>query len=149
MNPDLLYWVYGLYILASVIWTFLVLSLKLFRGPVFFLVFLPYIIFVINMFNVGTNSVEEEASIFQGTFLSIGLIVMVSLLGWFKNMGDLSRRETTLILLSLALALLTHIDMGFPSAYYSIYRHYKSILQTFSIVLFLIVIGNYFMIEKV
>lgn len=148
MGPDQLYWIYSLYVFALVVWTFMVLVLKLFRGPAFFMVFIPYLVFLINIYSADKNDDETESVIFTGTFLSIGLIVMVALLGWFKNMGGLTKNEIALLLLSLALALISHIELGLPAKYINIYRHYRSILQTFSIVLFLIVIINYFIKDE-
>lgn len=141
------FWVYGLYFFAMTAWTFLVLVMNLFRNDSFFLIFLPYLVFIINIFNADTVDAEEVKT-FQGTFLSIGLIVMVSILGWFHGMGQLSRQEISLLLLSLALSLVAHIELGVPAKYYGVYRHYRSILQTLSITIFLIVIVNYFMKEE-
>lgn len=144
IDPNAKFWIYGIYVLAMVIWTLICIKAELFSEPGFFLIFIPYIVFIINLFNVGTLDVVDEGTFFTGTFLSIGLVVMVAILGWFRNMGDLTKKEISLLLLSLGLALFSHIELGIPVKYVSIYRHYRSILQTFSIVLFLTVLVNYF-----
>jgi len=142
------FWIYGMYFLALVGWSFVVLALRLFHSRVFFIVFLPFIAFAINVMGIRSNNVGVEQSPgFQGTFLSIGLIVMVSIMGWFKNMGDVTRKQFSLILLSLALALLAHVDLGIPKNYYIVYIHFRSILQTLSITLFLLVVIDYFIAE--
>lgn len=148
LDTNVQFWVYGIYIFAMFAWTFLVMKLRLFRGPGFFFVFVPYIAFIINLFTVQSIDSDDEAIFFTGAFLSIGLIVMVAILGWFKNMGDLSRQEISLLLLSLILALFSHIEIGVTIKYVPIMRHYRSVLQTFSIVLFLIVLVNYFLKEE-
>lgn len=145
---NVIYMIYGLYILAAIIWTGMVLSLKLFEGLSFFVVAIPYLAFALNFYNAGKSQETEEINLFQGNFLSIGLIVIVSVMGWFANMGIKDNKQIALILLCLALALFSHIDLGVPQEYVIVYRHYRSILQTFSITLFLIVIVNYFTIEE-
>lgn len=148
IDGDIKYWIYGIYIFSAILWTYMILVLRLFVGPGFFLVFVPYIVFIINIFNYGSLEPEEEQIFFTGTFLSIGLIVMVAILGWFKNMGNASNKDMSILLLSLALALFAHIELGFSTKYITIYRHYRSVLQTFSIVLFLIVLVNYVFIDQ-
>lgn len=148
MKPDVAFWIYSLYAFAATAWTFLVLVLKLFEGYSFFLVAIPYIAFAINIANTGCNEDQEEANMFQGTFLTIGLIVIVSVMAWFGNMGVTDPKQISLVLLCLGFSIFSHIDLGIPKRFIVVYRHYRSILQTFSITLFLIVIANYFIFEE-
>lgn len=129
-----------LYISASIVWLIIILFIHSWESSFFGIIILsiPFIVFGLGYYFADRLTIEVEDETFRLNYFSIGLIVVIPLFQWAtKNYSGDMRRYVTIIILALVLSMLTLIDVWIPKKYFSFMRHFKSMLQTMSLTLFI------------
>lgn len=142
----------GVYILSFLLWGFIGWALQLYTsgGPMGFLIFLgPWVTFTLTIISLPYLNLEVESHLFRVNFLSLGLVVVIPLMGIMsKNYGGDMTHYLAILLAAIACSLLSLVDLWVGHRYLSISKHIKNILQQYSIFLLLFAIWLYYLHAK-
>ena len=141
----------SLYLLSSVFWLFLIFILLLFRTnwSGWLILLLPIFVYGFGFYNASFITVEVEKTLFSGTYLTIGLLIILALLTWFSNNISkipftVYRKYMMIIVISLFFLVLTIIDVWVRPEWVSYLKHLKSILQTAALTLVLYLLNSFY-----
>lgn len=133
-----------LYVLALIFWLYLVIALKMYQGRAAFILWLTPIVFLISMYNIGDIDSDVEKDAGGTSFLEVGLVIAISLLSWMKDVEGFNPNLIYIMLLAMVFSLIGRIDVWVPSKWMRVYKHFKGIFQTFTLVLFCYVLLEFF-----
>lgn len=124
------------YFFGSLLWIGLIFLLGLYPPTVwgYFLIFFPIFIFIIGFVNAPSMTLELEDQMFKVNFLSLGLIIVLSLFAWLtKDYSGNKKQFVTLLILAIIFALLAVVDVWVSRKWFSVVKHIKTVSQTLSI----------------
>lgn len=140
-------WIINIYIFGIIFWFFLVTILKLYTSPAAVVLWLTPIVFLIGMNNASALNSDVENEIFSTSFFGIGLIVAISILAWIKELDGVTSKSIAVLLLAMIFSLIPHIDLWLPKKWMTVYKHLRSVFQTYSVVLFTFVLLEFILVE--
>ena len=146
-----IFYIRGVYTIAILIWIVLVTVLGLYKFDVlgWLILLLPIAIFLISIINAGSLTVEVDGEVFQGNYLSIGLLIIVPLLTCVHRSfgGDPISKSyfNGMLILAVILLLLSMIDVWVPPSYLSLVKHSRSIFQTMAIALIMLLLYVFYL----
>ncbi len=140
-------WIINIYLFGILFWFFIVAALRLYTSPAAVILWLAPIVFLIGMNNASTINAEVEGEIFTTSFFGIGLIVAISILAWIKELDGVTPKSIGVLLLAMIFSLIPHIDLWLPRKWMSVYKHLRSVFQTYSVVLFTFVLVEFLFAE--
>lgn len=100
------------FVIFIIIWTFIIAINRFYKSPAFPILFIPYASMGIGFFNKNNIADDKlEQNIFSATFISIGLVISLPLLGYMSKMilGDNPKADNINPLLSKKVSNLSHI----------------------------------------
>ena len=146
-SRDKCFYIRLIYILAIILWIFLIFVLSLYRtGWLGYLILsLPIIAFLIGFYNISSITEEVEVELFSSNYWSIGLMIVIPLLVWLDReyKGD-KKWFSYIFVTAVIFSTLSLLDVWLPRDWLSINRHVSSILQTMSIVLLVFALYVFF-----
>ncbi len=121
-----------IYIAAIFLWIFLILIFKISLKDTIGLLLLavPIIIFLLSFVNVARITVETESKLFNVTYLSIGVFVIIPMVTNEKFSTSQIMKISTM---AMILAVFSLLDVWVPPDWVTIIRHVRSILQISSL----------------
>ncbi len=133
-----------IYIIAIILWIFLIVFLKLLQvDPIgWFFLIIPLIVYSINLTNIDQCNMETDKELFKANFLSLVFLTAIILINWDKD-GD-KRHVFKLLFISIILLALSFIDFWVCPELQILNKHIKSILQTASISLLIYTLYIYY-----
>ena len=135
-----------LYVIFIVIWIIVVVTLKLYTSPAWFILLIPIFTFTFAIFSTHNITYEMEDEMFKASYLSVGLILALPLLSWMnKDFSGDKDHFVSVIFLALGFTILTYIDVWVTKRWLSVFKHFRSCLQTMAVSLFLYAITTYYM----
>lgn len=138
----------GFYIGAALLWSLIIILLKLYQTGIlgWIILIIPYLVFFIGFSHIPAISVEVEEDMFKINYLSLGLIIVLPLLAWINKdyRGDKSR-FILIVVVAMILNLLSLLDIWVSREWLSVAKHAKSSLQTMAIVLLSYVLYMYYL----
>jgi hypothetical protein len=144
-------------IIAIVVWIVLYIILGIFRLPDPYYIFkilliIPIIILIIAYINAPKLSASVENVIIKFNYISVGLVVIFPLFQWIyanHTCGKPTKAIYLKVLLTgVAFSFISMYDLWFPKSGMIIFKHLKSIAQTFAITLILIALYAYYIISS-
>jgi len=134
-----------IYILMIILWFIVITYFNFWQLRTFPILLLPFILFIIGIYNSDSLTKECENEMFKISFLSVGVIVVIPLLSWISKdyNGDI-KQFIAIIVLAMVSTLLSLIDVWIPPDSMSVYKHVKSSLQVISITLLIFGLITYF-----
>lgn len=135
------------YTLAIAIWTLVCFQLGMFYHGFLgiLIVMLPVFIAVVALVMLPTMNPNLESEIYKANFLSLGLIVAISLFVLLeKNYLGERRTFAIIVLLAVVCSLLSLVYFWVSPTYLSLTMHAKSFFQTASATLLMYAIFLYF-----
>ena len=86
LGPDKILMIKMAYIIGLIVWTITVCMLGLYSHDVICtaLMFIPYIIFIVSMFNAPYITKSTEKYFFSYDYLSVGLLIFLPLMSWMN-----------------------------------------------------------------
>lgn len=123
------------YVIMTIVWVLLIYFLRLYReGPIGWLIILvPFIVFGISYYNIGSQTTDIESEMFQGNFLSFAFLIVSILVNW-KNSPNVSAYYR-ILLVALLFLVFSLIDVWIKTNYLILFKHIRSIFQTISLTL--------------
>lgn len=145
-----IYWVKCVYVVAAVIWSIIVCHFSLFASTAAVILWLPLILFGIAYFNVGNLSEEVHDDVLKSSFISIGLMLSLPLLGWLNKdyQGD-KNHVTETIVIAMILTLFSLLHVWVSKKWIPVWNHAKSALETMSLSLFVYALVSYFLVKRI
>lgn len=121
-----------IYIISIFIWIFLVLILKIPLNDTIgvLLLAIPIIVFLLSFINVARITVETESKLFNVTYLSIGVFVIIPMVTNEKFSTSQIMKISTM---AMILAVFSLLDVWVPPDWVTVIRHVRSILQILSL----------------
>lgn len=151
-NENRITYIKIVYILAIVLWFFLIFFLKLYLTSWlgWLLILIPIVCFLIGYYNASVITTDVEDEIFRANYLSIGLIIIIPLLVWLdkKYEGD-HIWFVSIVVVAIMLSTLSFLDVWVQRQWLSVIKHITSTFQTMSIVLITFVLFTFFMSDSV
>jgi hypothetical protein len=138
---------YVFYSCNILFWVVLVIFLGLHRFGAIGLIILsiPVFVFSLALMQIAVMSVELEGEIHKANFLSLGMIVALSLFGLLEKSytGD-KKQFSSVVLVAIVMSLLSLIHIWTAPIYIPLTRHFKSALQTMAATLLVFALYMYF-----
>jgi hypothetical protein len=130
------------YILAILIWIFLIFKLKLHHTNTWgnLIVILPLLIYFIAFWNLDELTIETEGKVFALNYISVSLVVFIPILTWCHENFHIKQHLIDIMILAIVLAVLSLLDVWVTPKWISITRHLRSILQVASLTLIVYVL---------
>jgi len=129
--------VFYVYILAILIWVFLIYALDLYQTDTIgkLLLFIPIAIFIVSMISFKECEIEIEDEIFQNDFLAFGVVIITVFLSlrYYRYITFFYK----LIFTGILLLGLSMIDVWIPKRNLILVKHIRGILETMAIVIFI------------
>ena len=149
-SPELVTIIRIIYILAILLWILLIYMLDLMKwskgyGLIFILI--PFVVFGIGIANAAVLDEDIENNIFQTSYLTLGVLIVLPLLTWLgQGTSAADRYEVVeIVLVALIFTLLAMVDVWARREWISVIRHLRSIFQTFALVLLLLALYLFYM----
>nr|QBK90119.1 MAG: hypothetical protein LCPAC102_00290 [Pithovirus LCPAC102] len=138
-----------IYIISAIIWIIIIYIFSLYCNGVTILLlsFIPIIVYGLNFMWAKHQSLEVSTLMFNADFLSIGFLIVTIILNWYK---EVDKKEIfLLVVVSLLILSLGIIDIWTPKESIILLQNIRSVLETGSVVLLMIVvIKYYFLVQK-
>jgi len=139
------------YIVAVLVWLLLVYLLGLFShgwGGILIAI-IPVVVAVIAFIQCPYLESAREEDIMRANFLSLGLIVAISLFAILEK-SYLGERRTfaAVVLLAVVASLISLMYVWVGPKYLSLTRHFKSYMQTISVTLLIYAVYLYFIYSE-
>lgn len=148
-NKHTVFWIRIVYVIALIIWLLIVIYTRFYTLHGSFILAIPFIIFIIGMINAPSLTEEVEDFMFEANFLTIGLLLALPLLNWTSKGYEGSKQTFTLIIiLAITLSILSMYDIWVSKKWLSVYKHFRSCLQTMSLTLVIFGLIEYFLCRK-
>lgn len=135
------------YLLAVLIWFMIVVCFQLYETDIYGLLILaiPLVIFFINFINAPYLTLNVENSIYGFNYISVGLLVIVPLITLTRTHYKGNRNKVIMVtVLALVFAVLSVLNIWVRPKWLSIVRHFRSILQTYSLTLIIYALYIYY-----
>lgn len=140
------------YIAAFFTWVILIFAMRIIQTGGFiggFVLLIPLGLFISAYYSTPYLNRDIEDSMFKANFLSIGLILAVSLFAILeKNYHGDKRQFSLIVIMALVFTMLSLLDIWVPANYTSIVKHLKSIFQTYTVFLLIFALYIYFTNSK-
>ena len=137
-----------LYILAAVLWIYIVYFLNLWRDcdiVLMVLLAIPIIVFAISFNNSCNVSTDIEGTMLQSNYLSFGFLITIILLNWNTPVrGQNKNKFFEILILAFILIMISMIDFWTSKEQHSFVVHLKTVLQTTALVLLSIALYGYY-----
>lgn len=145
-----IYWIKFVYILNIVLWIVIVFCLEIYNKYGSLILLIPIILFMVGIFNANCLDLETSKQIFQTSFIVIGVIFAIPLLTFLntKNHYDIVH-ITQLVMIAIILILVSYLHICLAQENIPIWNHCRSCFETMAITLFIYVLLNYFIIDKI
>ena len=142
---DIQRWLYLIYIIALVTWIILIFVLGLYEGDIFGWVILviPFVVFLISMYNIPNHSVDVENNMFEGNFLSFAFLLVVIFVNWRTVSNNV--KIFRILMVALVLLMLSLVDVWVDINSLSLLYHIRSILQTIALTLLAYTLYTYYL----
>lgn len=137
-----------LYILAIIIWIIIVVMLSLHHHNDYIcwiILSIPIVLSIFGAVNAYKITADVEDS-FTVTSLSLGLLIVVPLMTFINRdyKGD-RQRFISILVLAIILSMISMIDIYVSVSWLPLIKHFRSILQTYSIVLIVYALYSYYL----
>ena len=135
------------YICAIIFWIILVFMLGLHRFGMAGIVVLsiPILIFAFALSQIPTMRVDLEGEIHKANFLSLGMIVALSLFTLLEKSYTGNKKQfASVVLVAIVMSLLSLVYIWSGPKYVPLTRHFKSTLQTMGAALLVFALFMYF-----
>ena len=147
-DQDILYVIQFIYILAGILWIYIIYLLDLYQylnWITIILLFIPLIVFGVSYYNACQLNTETEVSMLQSNYLSFGFLITVILLNWNSPIkGPNKTKFFKLLIVAFIFIMLSMIDVWTTRQKQPIVIHSKSILQTSALILLSISLYSYY-----
>lgn len=144
-KEETIFYVQSVFVAFSLLWTILIVTNKFYKSLASYILFIPYIIFLLGFMNAA-DVIDDEvaADIFSTTFIGVGIIISMPLLVLFNKEKPNSELNhiTFLGLISILLSYF-HIWCDYSRRY--IVKAIRSCLETFAIDLYIFAILIFFL----
>ena len=135
------------YLIGILLWTILIFTLELYPSNLieFFILCVPYVLFLINFTFTEDLVNESEDDVIASNYISLGILLVIPLLSWIKQdekIGDL-QKFIKIALVSIILSLVSLIDFWVPKKSVVFMKSLRSIFSTISIILIVYAIVLY------
>lgn len=139
------------YIVAVLIWIFLIFGLGLWQDDIFvmLILLLPPVVYLINFISLGKFSCCMEEEMFKSNFLSFAFLVAIILINWNSPIGSHDKVEFFKILIvAFIFLMISLVDLWVPKKEMSIVKHIKTSLQTASLSLLALALYLYYIYHR-
>ena len=131
-----------IYIIFTILWIIVIIYFGLYNDPANFVLALPFIIFAINANTIDETEDEDEESVFEVSFVNVGIIFSIAILGLFTNFVADSKISTA-ILLAVIFVMLSYYPMWFKKEGRHLMKCIRSCLETFAVTLYIYAIVSF------
>lgn len=144
-------------IIAIIVWIviYIILGIHTLPDPYYIfkiLLIVPIIIFIIAFINAPKLSDNVENVIIKFNYISVGLVVIFPLFQWIYANHTCSKPTRGIylkvLLTGIAFSFISMYDLWFPKSEMTLFKHIKSISQTYAITLILIALYAYYIISS-
>eukprot|EP00732_Lithocolla_globosa_P000021 Lithocolla_globosa_v1_NODE_3_length_14236_cov_22.745998.p10 type:complete len:193 gc:universal NODE_3_length_14236_cov_22.745998:9890-9312(-) len=135
------------YVIAICLWLIFIclLGLQVHGWPGWVILSFPVLLSVVVIVCAPEIHPDIEGEMFKANFLSLGLIVAISLFAVLERNFKGNHRMYTIVVLSAVVAsLLSLVYVWVPSEYLSLTRHFKSFMQTVAATLLIFAVYLFF-----
>ena len=140
-------YVQAVYIIALFLWILGVLLLGIYEQDIFIwlFIFLPPVVFLINLINLDSCSEKLEREMFKGNFLSFGFLITIILINWNSPLENQDKSKFfKLLVVAFILLMVSLVDIWVDIKYQSIVKHIKTALHTSALALLAIALYMYY-----
>lgn len=130
------FYIVCIYILAILLWFFLVLLLGIYKSSASLVLWLAPIVFLLSMYHAKSISPEVEEKSFNLSFFGTGIIIAVTLLGWSKELIKTDPNLFVVLCVAFFFILLGNIDIWLPVKWNLVYSNIRNVFQIYAIILF-------------
>ena len=126
------------YIIGLILWILGVLLLNIYSEDLFIwlFIFLPPVVFLINLINLESCSKELEREMFKGNFLSFGFLITIILINWNSPLKNQDKSKFfQLLVVAFILIMISLLDVWVSDKFQSIIKHIKTVLHTSALAL--------------
>lgn len=133
-----------IYIFAVIVWFIIIWYLGLYThdAVVWFLLFVPLIIFGINYVCLESSTTDVEDEMFTGNFIYFVFIAAAIVISWSKVATGSSFFR--IVLVALVLIMFSLIDLWLPKEKLVITKHARTIFQTTALTLITVALYSYY-----
>lgn len=125
-----------LYIVLCALWLILIAHLNVISWPMGAIAYIPVGVMAIGFISASYIEDAVENEMFNASYLSVGVIMLLPMLGWVSKSYQKNKEEVIRVIFwSMILTLASFVDVWLPKEWLCVYRHFQSALQTMSIVL--------------
>lgn len=137
-----------LYIVAIIGWILIILALSLLHGNdviCWLILLVPIVLFGAGAINAYELTADIEDS-FVFSSLSLGLLIVIPLMTFINRdyKGD-RQRFIAILVLAIILSMASMVDLYVAPRWLPLTKHFKSIMQTYSIVLIIYALYSYYL----
>ena len=137
-----------LYVVSAVLWLIVCNTMGIFSLPdplglYKFLILLPLAMFAVAAFNATAISRNVENVIIKFNYLSVGLAIVSFLFS--KHVGHSHGPFLKIMIFAFFATIASMYDLWLPEKYMVLFKHGKSVLQTFSLTLVLMGLYSYYL----
>lgn len=146
-TPETVTYVRVLYVVLIIIWTVLVVYLRLWNTLGGMVLVAPVLLFTLAFTTAPYLCDDIESFMGQANCLSLGLMIAMPLLVYLNNSkypGD-KQRYTSAIIMALIFSSLALVDVWVPPAFMTPYKHFRSALHVMSLTLFIYALLHHFL----
>jgi len=138
-DSSLTFYTKAIFIFFIFLWVLIILVNKLVSNEAAFVLFIPFVIFLLGLMNSEVICDEMlEDDIFTTTFISIGIIIAIPFLTFInkdKDLTDVTIKIVKIMFLSIILILLTYFHIWVPLRYRHIVKVIRSCIETLAVTL--------------
>lgn len=144
----MVYFTRAVYLIFAFIWIILCVSNEFYTNIAAYVLFIPFIIFLLGFFNADCTCEEEvESDVFSVSFVSIGILVSIPLLTLF-NKNEENIMLNHVIFLAMISTLLSYFHLWVNYKQRHVCKAIRSCLETFSVTLYIFAIMIFFTSSK-
>lgn len=152
LTPRQRNWIYALYFLGILFWLFLIwyLNIKIRNIWDILIIMIPFVVFLLGMFFADSPlSPYHEGMMIRNNYVNSAVIVIFPILIWASTkMEEGCEGYDTFMLMvicSTIFGLLAFVDLWVGDENYCIAKHLRTILHTFSLVLIIIALKQFYL----
>ena len=147
-SPRPSFYIRILYILAIIVWIIIILALSLHHNNdvvCWLILAIPIVIFAFGAINAYHITADLEDS-FMSSSLSLGLLIVIPLMTFINRdyKGD-RQRFIAILVFAIIVSMASMIDIYVTPAWLPLTKHFRSIMQTYSIVLIVYALYSYYL----
>ncbi len=140
-------YVQAVYIIGLILWVVGILLLDIYEEDIFvwLFMFLPPVVFLINLINLEECSKEVEREMFKGNFLSFGFLITIILINWNSPLENQDKSKFfQLLVVSFILIMISLLDVWVGIKHQSIIKHIKTVLHTSALAILALALYLYY-----